>query len=213
MELIHKPCLVLLGAAGAGKDTVAKMIDEFMYGTEPPLKSGKLRFSQPLKHVVATMFGLDEERMNDLEYKETLMEMSVHVPPMVREATLRPPQCLRTPRELLQWFGTDFGREIDPDIWVNAALARAVRVAPLMDHFICTDCRFKNEWRAIERTFDDAYFVKLERVGREVLTGQTAKHASEVQVLDHDKLYHIMDGDFDSLRAVAREIAEEFLIR
>lgn len=52
-----------------------------------------------------------------------------------------------TPRLLLQWVGTDFGRNmIHPNIWIYSAL-NAIPYAEINNKSVCiTDCRFKNEF-------------------------------------------------------------------
>ena len=203
--MINKKCLVIMGAAGAGKDTLASMIEEYLYGTQLVYPVARLRFSAPLKHVVSVMFGLDEERLNALEYKESPLEKVIVVPSENGHT------FLMTKRQLLQWFGTDFGRSLDKDLWVRAALKQAEKTAPDVCFFISTDCRFQNEADAVEDTFEEAYFVHLSRIGREVLSGVTALHPSETETPEADIYYAVMDGDLDNLRRIAREIAQGFL--
>lgn len=57
--------------------------------------------------------------------------------------------------KLLQLLGTEWGRSIDPDIWVQATRATVdASIAPIT---IIGDCRFRNEFDA----FPDALRVRL----------------------------------------------------
>lgn len=54
-------------------------------------------------------------------------------------------------RKLLQWLGTEWGREQDENLWVNVWLKDTMRA--LEDNatsvIVCDDCRFNNEAEAI----------------------------------------------------------------
>lgn len=54
-------------------------------------------------------------------------------------------------RKLIQLVGTELGRAVDPDLWINATLERVKKVFDMniCDHVIIDDARFLNEYRAI----------------------------------------------------------------
>lgn len=107
----------ITGLAGAGKDTAGKILNE-VYGVE------LLAFATPLKEACRMAFGLTDEQLHG-SLKETPSD------------TL----CGRSPRQVMQWLGTDFAREmIGDDIW----LRQAERRLPKGDVAL-TDCRFANE--------------------------------------------------------------------
>ena len=51
-------------------------------------------------------------------------------------------------RGLLQWLGTEWGRSIDENIWVNVALNK-IKSIPESENVYVTDCRFENEEKAL----------------------------------------------------------------
>lgn len=57
--------------------------------------------------------------------------------------------CGKTYRELLQVFGTDWCRNLWPDVWVNALLKRLENYDD-HDIILIGDCRFPNEVKAIQ---------------------------------------------------------------
>jgi hypothetical protein len=93
---------------------------------------------------------------------------------------------------LLQLIGTDWGRAIDPDIWIKAAKAR---ISTLQKHFLATpikivvlieDNRFKNEFDA----FPESLRVRLEcpeviRRKRTTSWREDTGHQSETDLDDY----------------------------
>lgn len=113
------------GSMGAGKSTAIATLE------------GVLGFPPTLEKFAGMLY-----RMQDLLYAEI-------------EATgvyRRPPEFIKD-RKLLQWLGTDWGREtLDQDIWVNIWKAK-VEAALAAGHFVvCDDVRFDNE-AALIRTY------------------------------------------------------------
>lgn len=119
------------GLAGSGKTTLAEYLVQH-HGFI------RLPFAGPLK-AMAAAFGL------------TAAEMSGSLKEEPCEAL-----CGRTPRQFMQWLGTEFGRQmLGPDLWVNAwlrQLARNVEKARAGGgalRLVCDDVRFANEAAAI----------------------------------------------------------------
>jgi len=117
----------LVGRKFSGKDTAFLAIRSI-------LGDGAQRFSfaDPIKEALACMFYVDVELFHDPEKKEV------------------PQQLLRgkTPRSIMQWFGTDVMRnQFADDFWIE----RMSRV--LKDHsggiVVITDVRFPNEAETI----------------------------------------------------------------
>ena len=82
-------------------------------------------------------------------------------------------------RMLLQWIGTEFGRNtIDPNIWVDVTVNRIKKEKPETNLFI-TDCRFANEEKALR---DLGFEFIMLRAPENVLTDRGASgitHESE----------------------------------
>lgn len=120
----------MCGAAGSGKDTAAQALIE-------QAGFSKLSYAGKLKSALNLLFGWDYKMWEDLEWKE------------------RPQMKLygKTPREVAQTFGTDWGRNlVNDNLWVDLCMADAKAESKVfnMDHVI-TDVRFPNEAAAIRK--------------------------------------------------------------
>lgn len=198
-SLKSKNCLVLIGKAGAGKDTVADMIYDIKQSPRPrPFK-----FSYPLKKACETIFGWSAHSLGDMKYKEERLDAPLKT---------IDGRNLWTRREALQYIGTDVFRTMDSEVWINAALRAAAGQSNAFDcnGFICTDCRFPNELEALRNHFGEVRVVRLTKVGGE----QTAHagHASETQIdaLKHDTGYSLEAGDLAGLKFVAETLSGFF---
>lgn len=155
------PIIGLCGLAGAGKSTVARhLADKHGYVLVP--------FAGPFK-AMARAFGLTQREMAG-DLKEAPCE------------TL----CGKTPRQFMQWLGTEFGREmIGPEIWVNAwrrgiEQANIDAIADMCDAdaralVVSDDVRFANEAAAVRAL--GGVVLRIERPGAGSASG--AGHASE----------------------------------
>lgn len=83
-----------------------------------------------------------------------------------------------TPRELLQYFGTEIYRKIDPNIWVRLLRKKL----DLNKNYIITDARFPNEldWA----TEEDGYRLIINRNTRSNIHND--QHASETSLDDYE---------------------------
>jgi hypothetical protein len=159
------------GRAGSGKTTVAGMIPGAVV----------VQLADPLYAALAAMLGIPESMLRSPHYKE------------------RPVSGLdKSPRQMLQTLGTEWGRElIDRQFWVRL-LER--RIAALRDAGVETvavaDVRFENEAAAI-REMPGGEVWRVHRAG----PGATASHSSEagVALLGHE--IEIQNyGNLDALR-------------
>jgi hypothetical protein len=80
-------------------------------------------------------------------------------------------------RRLLQWWGTDFRRQQDPDYWVNWGLG--VAESTLSNIVFFTDTRFENEVDAIIRRGGIIINVQASEWTRVDRIGEVPSHASE----------------------------------
>lgn len=144
----------LCGAAGSGKDTVAKILRS---------RQGFVcvSFAAPIYRAVAAITGLSVEELQDRRTKE---------------ATL--PWLDASPRTLLQTLGTEWGRDIvDRDIWIKLAM----REAAGLRRAVLADVRFANEAQAVK---DDGGVVWRVTRPAVLLDGPAADHASEAGLPD-----------------------------
>jgi len=78
-------------------------------------------------------------------------------------------------RKFLQLAGTEWGRNIDPDIWIKIAL----NSQPKEGNIYCADVRFKNEFEALKN--DGFTMIKLirDKVNENRIGNGTTTHISE----------------------------------
>lgn len=168
----------LTGAAGAGKDTVASMIDG----------AHVTAFAQPLYECLSTITGIPVARLRDRE---------------VKEATI--PWLGRSPRQMLQTLGTEWGRNtVCEDIWVRSLLERVAPRLTAGETVVITDVRFDNEAAAVVDAGGEVW--RVVRPGWRCLSGDSAAHPSEAGVSDYlVAMTLVNDGTVDDLRlAIAR---------
>ena len=152
--------LGLAGPAGSGKDTVADYLVE-RYGFI------KFSFSDALYREVAKAFGLEsEDLLRDRATKEVPTERLSLVDCLddefigvavqhVRESRHPDPEPL-SPRQILQWWGTEFRRAQDSYYWTKRAhdwMCRVRELAPYPEsraqNFVNCSVRFEEERRFI----------------------------------------------------------------
>ena len=146
----------LIGLAGAGKDTAAEILQRIL------AEQGKhfeiQRYAGLLKECARQVFG---ENFDDRDVKEELVFVTPDLADRMIDATdycqlklgLNPEQfdiwnslCKKhidtltwvSPRLFQQLLGTEVGRALDPDVWVNYLKQQD-------KDMIIPDCRFDNE--------------------------------------------------------------------
>lgn len=117
--MIIPPIIAVAGKARVGKNTLAMFI-QAQYG------GYQYAFAGPLKAMIKAGFGIDMDEPYWAERKEDVI-----------------PNLGKSPRELMQTLGTEWGRQqVHPDLWILLAQATLLRRGPGM---IITDLRFENE--------------------------------------------------------------------
>lgn len=117
------------GFAGSGKDTVAAFLSKReRYGADV------LPFAGPLREGAAEIFGWNMAQLQDRTFKEQV-----------------DPYWGVSPREVLQWLGTDvFRARMGQDFWIRAWRRRLSQVFYCNDDLVLVpDVRFVNEAAAI----------------------------------------------------------------
>jgi len=138
----------LAGAAGAGKGSVAHRL-VFHHGF------AEIAFADPLYAAVAAIIGWPVEELKDRTLKEQPIDW-----------------VGKSPRELLQLLGTEFGRKmVKESIWVDRAMRRVSGKA------VITDVRFDNEAEAIKAR--GGLVWQIVRNAPSCLSGAAATHESE----------------------------------
>jgi hypothetical protein len=123
MHSNNLPALIgLTGRAGAGKDTLADhLVSSFGYV--------KYSLASPLKNGLNATFGFTPEQWTDRAWKEEVI-----------------PWIGRSPRQLAQTLGTDWGRElVAGDIWLRCAGNFIDTLPKGCPGVVIADVRFNNE--------------------------------------------------------------------
>jgi hypothetical protein len=138
----------ITGWKGHGKDTFANSIvgfnDSFVI----------THFAAPLKRMSGKIFGLTDAQMNEPSLKEAPLDrpivMDLFLQQMQKETGLdiQPASMVgHTPRQVLQYFGTEYVRKVQNDFWVQKVV-EFVQNHPNKKVLI-PDCRFPNEAAAV----------------------------------------------------------------
>jgi hypothetical protein len=149
LEFYQPTVVALSGAAGSGKSTASAYLATKGYTL--------VKFAGPLKEMCRAV-GLTDA-MIEGALKEVPQEMLQG----------------KTPRQFMQWLGTEFGRDlIGPNFWTDLWRARVEKILSDGGKVVTDDCRFANEAAAVRRMGGDIYRL----VGRGGISGG---HSSEKQ--------------------------------
>lgn len=186
--------LLLSGAAGSGKSTVAAH-----------LTSGKggwveLSFAEPLKLIACDIWSK--------LYPDAGVTLDMFHDHVLKEK--RPPGVPLTPREFLQFLGTDVMRaRLGPDVWANHVASLIVQLTASKHNVVVSDLRFPNELEVVRAALAGVPDVKVVTV-RIVRDGgpvpaetptsahfaTTRSHASE-HALDGTTFDHVIHNSSD----------------
>lgn len=201
---IHKalpPALLigLAGPAGSGKDSCGDILQGYGFA--------RMAFADALRREVTEAFNLDPRVMVDRALKE------------VPGPALAISQCLdglfvrrmyqaghdllvaRSPRWIIQQWGTEYRRAEDADYWRNIVQLHIAHARSRgQQRIVVTDVRFPNEAALIHGL--GGHVLRLHRPNATgTLAPDTATHSSEAaETLPSDAEVH-NDGDLDHLHA------------
>jgi len=185
---MKKQIIALTGYAGVGKDTVADLLVAH-------LGFRKVAFADALRGEVANGFGVEiihlahpstkNHPMSALSLRKApraliagMMLGGVDIP---RNGTGQPTDewldTPRTPRQILQWWGTEYRRATHPHYWSRQLLQRIVdEMRDGATRFVITDCRFQNEADTVRML--EGYIWKITRPGIDSSTTSEGAHIS-----------------------------------
>ena len=176
----------LTGPAGSGKDTVAALLRTHCAYTP-------LAFADPLRGEVAAAFGISPALLIERETKEHPMSaLALHrcMDPafeafvirahLQRGGTQVDTTAPRSPRQIMQWWGTEYRRAQNSSYWSRATASRISSMfrQNLASRFVITDVRFDNEATLVRE-----YCGQIWQIVRPDLTpidDGSATHSSEV---------------------------------
>lgn len=149
----------LTGRAGCGKDTVAR----FLCDTHGFVQ---IALADPLRDGLKAMLGLVDEQLYERALKETPIDW-----------------IGKSPRELMQTLGTEWGRElVADDLWLRAAARRIARIKAYPPHLhvagiVVSDIRYENEADWLRNQGGQLWIIK--RNPSHTMEEHTAAHSSE----------------------------------
>lgn len=142
----------LHGPARSGKDTVGQMLkDSFGVST--------VFFAEPLKESARVMLGLTDSQLYGDEKEDVLEWLG------------------KSPRQILQTLGTNWGREmVNQDIWLILARRKIEALYEQGKSVVLTDVRFENEADLVRELGGTMWHIH--RPDRR----QVARHSSEAGI-------------------------------
>lgn len=188
------------GKARSGKDLFASMLADKLYPSETIIFS----FADILKEMLVPLLKvLTPANMPPNEFVHQSLGGKLKETPL--------PSLGHSPRQLMQWLGTEWGRElVDQDIWTKVMDKRIEADVAITTMYTGDDCslvyiipdvRFDNEAQWL-----NGRVIEVVRPN----TQEVAPHASEEGIKD----YHILtkvynDGTVHDLEKEAARVAQE----
>lgn len=167
----------ITGAAGAGKGTVAAMLGWH-----------EVSFADPLYEMISVMTGYSVEQLKDRQFKEQVI-----------------PWLGKSPRQLLQTLGTDWGRDIvAKDVWrkIGANRIRYARPAGI-SCVVVPDVRFDDEADLIHDEFGGVIW-EVTRPGAQTCVGHVSEFGLSRNRIDRTL---VNAGTLDEFREVVQAAA------
>ena len=189
------------GKKGHGKDTFAALVEKANGSFS------RTHFAAALKHMAGRIFRLSDGQMHDPAMKEQPLPypvaMDLFAEAMRRESGL-PIQVrgkvARTPREVLQFFGTDYVRSVQEDFWIQKTCGDLRNKRQVL----IPDARYPNEAAALRSL--GGLIIKILRIDAPV---SSDAHSSETEIdrIEPDLLIGVRTGDLSLAERVAGLVA------
>ncbi len=194
----------ILGKKFAGKDVFASYLKEI----DPTIQH--INFADKLKEVCAEVFNLGIDIFTDPKKKELDLKYTISIDEFLprlekelgfKKKSLKPlGKVASTPRELLQYVGTDYVRAYQDDYWTQDHQEKVKSIKGIV---VVSDVRFPDEGNSIKDQCGD--LVRIIRMSQ--LMGVDL-HKSETS-MDHyiaDYTVSTYEDDFEPLKKLAKEL-------
>jgi hypothetical protein len=122
-----------------------------------------------------------EKRVDLVKFAAPLYDIQEVVYNRIKAAHTRP-ETFTKDRKLLQWLGTEWGRSIDANLWVNLWKAEVKSISDKYPDavIVCDDCRFDNEAKAVREMGGKIIKIISTKSGERIDTKAGIKqHSSE----------------------------------
>lgn len=205
--------LAFAGSKGSGKTTAFSVIANNFTGVHEAMLAGKL------KRGVCEVYGFDFNRLDDLAYKESELDIPVELTRdnLTAMATYFGVEFdydthLRTHvgytcdtlRHLLQYIGTEVLRGIDNDIHVKTV----VRDLPKEGLVVITDLRFEGEFNYFYENHQNEFFPFYVKNNAAELAAEGDNHPSETDLQKFKNKCGLIDNNY-SLQEYKATILEK----
>jgi len=192
--------LGLAGRKGHGKDTFAKLL------LQHDKRFKRLAFADRLKTICVEVFGIRRPDFDHPQKKDCLLDAPIKLDKQIdrlREVSKVPEIKPRgwvanTPRQLLQYIGTDYIRSVRPTYWIDA-VRDEVESADADTRFAITDVRFPNEAQRIHEL--GGKVLRLVRLGRQ--DDPHPEHSSENLDFPSDYTLGIVENNWTLPQLIA----------
>ncbi len=198
------------GKARHGKDTIANvMVKDFGFR--------KISFADALKNISSKMFNIEldtfyNDNKKDKQFEEPVVLDNLNIvlfSEYVSDVVGMPAHSIydslkdkagkvfNTPRELLQYVGTELGREVDTNLWLKLTSEELKKGG----NIVVPDARFPNE-RELVKSMGGLNMLVLRN---EVLRNDD--HASENMLGSPDD-YHVVVKNYDTVHFLEQDIKQ-----
>lgn len=180
----------ITGKAGAGKDTFANYLFDSLQVNGGFIVTEQL--AAPIKLAVACILDIDVGELEVRRFKEASLLDEYEID--------------TSPRQMMQTLGTEWGRDLDEDIWLKLLQRRLEQYEEQgVEYVIITDVRFANEQRWIEEM--GGCVIEIHRP----ITPHVSAHVSEAGLSGDTAFFVSNVAGLDSLKRDACDIAEEII--
>ncbi len=186
--------IVLVGPKSCGKTTTFNLLKENVERDFEGKVVVELTLAGKLKSTVGSVFNLSHAQLNDPVLKEAYLEDPIYIEAAQVEALVEQfghkadynthirdhvGKVCNTPRELLQYVGTQVLRRLDDNIHINTLIKQINDDENRV--YVVTDARFTNEFEFFEKAFGRNFVpLYIKNPNAEVIADQ-ATHESETQ--------------------------------
>lgn len=168
--------VALVGHMRSGKDSVASALRHLYPGLQP------ISFASALKCEAAKALNATRRAGDDPFFNEAFFNDDANRPRF---------------RTFLQWYGTEYRRNQDPDYWVRVVEQEIIRNPAA--NWVCTDARFTNELEMLRRM--GFKIVQLQMRVEEVADYLSQRGLSREQI--SEQLSHPSENEWKDVKADA----------
>lgn len=186
----------LSGKIGCGKSTLANMLVEMF----PAGMAVKTAYGDLLKHEASKALGFPVDWCYDQRLKAEMHVACAHFPGT--------PRKVMSVREILQWYGTDYRRNQDPEYWITAMRKYLRKLEKVAFIVIIDDVRFPNEAELVHEFGGLLYRIEPHP---EWQPGPYADHASETALDDYPGWTETFRPQFGELDALSYDVFDKIL--